>query len=222
MYNGNVIGSGEVPVSAFADLWTRLAEHYKDQPYVAFGLMNEPHKQTAEEWASIAQQAIDAIRKTGAQQQIFVPGTSYSGAHSWMKKHGQLSNAEAVGKITDPANNLIIEAHDYFDSDSSGTHASCVSEDVGEQRLADFTKWLRATKHKGFLGEFGASKEPVCLAALARTLKYMSDNNDVWYGWTYWAAAAWFGDYMFNIYPPDPARFPQVEILKKAMTGAVK
>ena len=222
VYGGNVIGSDQVPTSAFADLWTRLAEHYKDKPNVAFGLMNEPNKHGAEEWTVIAQAAIDAIRKTGAQQAIFVPGSGWSGAHSWMDKNGKLSNAEAFTALHDPVQNIVFEAHQYFDADSSGTHPTCVSEDAGVQGLQAFTAWLRQHHFRGFLGEFGASKDPVCLAALKKTLDYMNANNDVWFGWSYWAAAAWFGDYMFNVYPPDPAKFPQVNILKNAMMGADK
>jgi endoglucanase len=32
------------------------------------------------------------------------------------------------------------------------------------------------------------------LAALDQTLKYISENSDVWIGWTFWAAGAWWGD----------------------------
>ena len=216
MYKGNPIGSAAVPVTAFADLWSRLAEHYKDNSFIVFGLMNEP-KQSADAWAAIAQVAIDAIRKTGATQVILVPGANWSGAHAWMNKAGTMSNAEALVNLHDPAQNMAFEAHDYFDQDSSGTHPTCVSEDIGVERLQGFTAWLRQHKFKGFFGEFGASKDPVCLAALKKTLDYVNANNDVWFGWTYWAAAAWFGDYMFNIYPPDPAKYPQVDILKNAM-----
>ncbi len=219
MYYSKVIGSPEVPLSAFLDLWTRLATKYRDNPYVIFGLMNEPHQHYADAWAPIAQAAIVAIRNTGAKQLILVPGSGYSGAHVWLSKNGKISNAEALGDIKDPANNFVYEAHIYFDADVSGTHPLCVSAGVGKERLEDFTAWLRHKGRKAFLGEFGASKDPVCLEALEQTLKYMSENNDVWYGWTYWAAAEWFGDYMFNVYPPDAKKFPQVNVLKKAMIG---
>ncbi|MDR3450300.1 MAG: glycoside hydrolase family 5 protein [Alphaproteobacteria bacterium] len=214
-YRGENIGSEDVPVAAFADLWTRLAEHEKGNANVAFGLMNEPHKIDAAVWAAIAQAGIDAIRKTGAQQLILVPGTDWSGAHSWISS----GNAAALQTIKDPAHNFVFEMHQYFDKDSSGTHPECVSADVGEKALAAATAWLHKTGNRAFLGEFGASKDPVCLEALRGTLAYMAANKDVWYGWTYWAAGAWFGTYMFNIYPPDPARYPQVEILEQAMSG---
>jgi endoglucanase len=217
LYNKRLIGSTALPISAFTDLWKRIALHYRDRPHVVFGLMNEPHKHDAEAWASIAQSAIDAIRQTGAKQTILVPGTKWSGAHAWHSKNGRLSNAEALEAIEDPAHNIVFEVHQYFDADTSGTHATCVAADIGVKRLGAFTGWLRKTGHRGFLGEFGASKDPLCIEALDRTLKFMADNNDVWYGWTYWAAAKWFGNYMFNIYPPDPERYPQVTVLRRAM-----
>ncbi|SEH32695.1 glycoside hydrolase family 5 protein [Magnetospirillum fulvum] len=221
-FNKIAIGTGNVPSAAFSDLWSRLASHYRNAPNVAFGLMNEPFKHKAAEWAPIAQEAILAIRKSGARQLILVPGTRWSSAYSWLNKDGDLSNGEALANIEDPANNFIFEAHQYFDSNSSGTQPSCVSEDIGVKRLSAFTEWLRQNGKQAFLGEFGASKDPLCLEALSRTLAFLRDNGDVWRGWTYWAAAPWFGDYMFNIYPPDPVRYPQVPVLMGAMRDREK
>ncbi len=214
-YRGDQIGSAAVPAAAYDSLWKQLASHYHDQPNVAFGLMNEPIKQDADAWADIAQGAIDAIRATGARQLILVPGTIYTGAHSWNNKVGKMSNAEAIARIKDPAKNFTVEVHQYFDSDSSGTKPSCVDEDVGAKALVGFTDWLRNTGNHGFLGEFGASKDPVCLGALRNTLDYIKQNGDVWTGWTYWGASDWFGTYMFNIMPPNPAEHAQVGVLEE-------
>lgn len=216
-YRGIPIGAEEVNAEALANLWKRLAERYKKRPHVAFGIMNEPFKQAPLAWAIAQQKSIDAIRAAGANQLILLSGTSYSGAHSWLKSRGDASNADVFSVVNDPANNYMIEVHQYFDSNSSGTHLECVSEDVGKERLLEFTKWLRKTGQRGFLGEFGASKDPVCVEALRRTLGFMAENSDVWGGWAYWAAAAWFGNYMFNIYPPDADKYPQVPVLKQAL-----
>lgn len=221
-YSGQIIGSAKVSTKAFAQFWRELAKYYRDEPYVAFGLMNEPNRQMADEWAEIAQSAVYAIRKAGAHQLILVPGTIYSGAHSWNNKVGKLSNAEALASIKDPDNNFVIEMHQYFDSDSSGTSPVCMSTLRGEEALTGATAWLRQTGHKGFLGEFGVSKDPVCLATLQQTLGYLRKNSDVWAGWTYWAAAAWFGDYMFNIFPPDPAKHPQISVIQNFLPAAKK
>lgn len=42
-YNGKRIGTSDVPASALADLWRRLALEFKDDKAVIFGLMNEPN-----------------------------------------------------------------------------------------------------------------------------------------------------------------------------------
>lgn len=214
-YRGRLIGSAEVPNAAFDDLWVKLAKAYKDNAFVAFGLMNEPYKHKADAWAKIAQEAVWAIRKTGARQTILVPGTNFSAAHRWLTKDGELSNGEALRGLKDPANNFAFEAHVYFDKDSSGTHPDCVSETIGPERLSPFTGWLRENDLRGFLGEFGSSTDATCLKNLENTLDYMDANKDVWMGWTLWAASRRFGKYMFNIYPPDPDKFPQARILRR-------
>ena len=214
-YRKKLIGSKDVPTAAFAELWAQLATYFKDQPNVIFGLMNEPHKHNASDWSDIAQKAVTAIRTVGAKQTILVPGTYYSAAHKWLKKDGKLSNGEALSTLYDPLDNIVFEAHFYFDRNSSGTHTDCVSETIGVERLESFTGWLRENGYKGFLSEFGISKDYLCNVALDKTLAYMDENSNVWYGWTYWAASKQFGDYMFNIYPPSTAMFPQARVLKK-------
>lgn len=208
-YRGKLIGSEEVPVSSFGDFWKKLAERYKGSTNVIFNLMNEPHKQSAEEWAGQAQVAIDAIRSTGANQLILVPGTQWTGAHSWISS----GNAEALKNIKDSKNNYAFDMHQYFDNDSSGTHATCVSGDVGVVRLEKVTKWLSDNRKRGFLGEFGASVDPVCLKALDNTLQYLKQNQNVWVGWTYWAAGAWWGNYMFSIHSLDAQQAPQFGVI---------
>jgi endoglucanase len=218
-YGGALIGSPQVPVAAFSDFWSRLASHYKDVPNVMFGLMNEPYKQSAAKWAAIARQALLAIRSAGAHQPVLLPGTHWSGAHSWLKG-GKTSNAAAFENFEDPAGTFMFDLHQYLDIDSSGTHATCVSEDIGERRINKVTLWLRANGYHAFLSEFGASAEPLCLKAMKNMLAYMDQNNDVWKGWSYWGASRWFGKYMFNVYPPDPKRYPQLEVLLDNIRGA--
>ncbi len=214
-YFGKVIGSQQVPVSAFASFWAQLATHFKDNERVIFGLMNEPYRIHADDWREAAQAAIVAIRATGARNLILVPGTLWSGAHSWSKELNGISNASALRDLNDPAGNMAFEVHQYLDSDYSGTSSECQSETIGRKTLAKFTHWLRETGHRGFLGEFGAANNPVCLAALDQMLQHISENSDVWIGWTYWAAGAWWGDYRFSVHPSPEGDKPQMTILMK-------
>src|SRR5262249_46976067 len=79
-----IIGSADVPNSAFADFWSRLANIYKTNGFVIFGLMNEPNAISSSQWVSAANAAIAAIRSSGATNLILVPGISWTGAHSWV------------------------------------------------------------------------------------------------------------------------------------------
>lgn len=213
-YKGELIGSEAVPIEAFETLWSGIAQHYKSQNNLMFGLMNEPNKHQAKTWSVIAQKAILAIRHAEATQKIMVPGTYYSSAARWMQKDGEYSNGEALKVVNDPQNNIVFEAHQYLDKYASGTDANCVSSDIGVERLTAFTDWLKQNNYQGFLGEFAAGSSETCQLALENMLNYINANSDVWYGWSYWVADPWFGNYRFNIYPPDPAKYPQVKILQ--------
>jgi endoglucanase len=212
-YFGKVVGSKEVPSSALADFWSKLATHYKSNEKVIFGLMNEPHGLPADDWRNAAEASLNAIRATGAQNVVLVPGTAWTGAHSWLAGKGGRSNGDALKSLSDPTGPVVFEAHQYLDDDFSGTKDNCQSEDIGAEKLKAFTGWLRENKHRGFLGEFGVGRSPVCLEALGRMLQYMSDNSDVWLGWTYWAAGPWWGNYPFSVQPTSEEDKPQMKVL---------
>jgi endoglucanase len=196
--------------AVLADLWTKLAEHYKNNPKVAFGIMNEPHGIDADVWRGMAEQTVSAIRRTGARNLVLVPGTNWTGAHSWMG-----SNAAAMSGFRDPGGNFMFELHQYFDSDSSGTKPDCVDATVGSRRLAGVTKWLRAQHAKGFLAEFGSPATPTCLKALDDALSFVDENGDAWGGWTYWAAGARWHNYPFDIQPDGDGPKPQAQVLAR-------
>ena len=61
-YYGVVIGSDELDVATYTDLWTRLADRYQDNDRVIFGIMNEPADMETELWLEDANAALAAIR----------------------------------------------------------------------------------------------------------------------------------------------------------------
>jgi endoglucanase len=214
-YRGKVIGSPEVPTTAFAFFWAALATRYKSQPQVIFGLMNEPFGLPTEQWRDAAQAAILSIRNTGAKNLILVPGVAWTGAHSWLATGYGTPNGVALLSINDPARKFAFEAHQYLDQDSSGTSPNCVAETVGVTRLEQFTQWLKQHHGRGFLGEFAGGANPLCLGALDGMLAYMRANPDVWLGWTYWAAGPWWGNYFFSVEPRAGAEAAQLSVLRK-------
>ncbi len=198
-YKGKVLETNQRDIKMFQVFWQKLAEHYRIYPNVIFGLMNEPYKQTAQDWAQLAQAGVDAIRQTGATQLILVPGTIWSNMQNWLNPAGVQSNAQALVNISDPIDNYAYEMHQYFDHDSSGTHQECIASDKIIVKFETATKWLKANNKKAFLGEFGAPENEPCIQALKASLEFMSNNKKQWVGWAYWTAGDWMGDYFLNI-----------------------
>ncbi|MBN2718886.1 MAG: glycoside hydrolase family 5 protein [Deltaproteobacteria bacterium] len=211
-YDGDLIGSSDVPVAAFADTWRRLAEIFKPYPEVMFGIMNEPHDMDTAQWVTAANAAISAIRDTGAKNLIFVNANGWSGAHSWYDTWTDASkattNAAAMLNIVDPLGDghIIFEVHQYLNETSSDwgmcecseieaaaatgeAHpVACTDDTVGSYRMYRFTQWLRENNRLGFLGEFGVLDDATCTAALDDMLNFIEANDDVFVGWTWWSA----------------------------------
>ncbi|MEE9428794.1 MAG: glycoside hydrolase family 5 protein [Paracoccaceae bacterium] len=215
-YQGQIIGD-KVPVAAFADFWSRLAQEFSGNRRVIFGLMNEPHNMPSELWLTGANAAIAAIRKTGAKNIILVPGNGWSGAHSWSENYYGTPNSVVMAGVRDPLENYAFDVHQYLDRDFSGHSASCVSRKVGADRLRRITAWMREQGTRAFLSEFGAGKNARCLEALDNMLNYMDENEDIWLGWTYWAAGPWWGDYIYTLEPKDGVDRAQMAVLQRHM-----
>jgi endoglucanase len=215
---GALIGSAQTPNSAFADFWGKLAQHFESNPNVIFGLMNEPHDQSATTWLGSANTAISAIRGAGAvSQEILVPGSYWDGAWTWTST----DNAAVVGTgVQDPAHNFAFEVHQYLDSDGSGTHPGAVSATIGVERLTAITQWAEATGNHLFLGEVGVTTDQTSLTALDGMLTYMQQHTDAWQGATYWAGGPWWGNYMFSIEPQNGVDKPQMAILVQHLASA--
>ncbi|MET0427537.1 MAG: glycoside hydrolase family 5 protein, partial [Microvirga sp.] len=198
---GGLIGT-TVSNASFADFWSKLAGHYKDASNVVFGLMNEPHDQSAAQWVVSANAAVAAIRDTGATQMILVPGSYWSGAYSWVSGVPDRPNSDdndtVVGQgVVDPLNNYAFDVHTYFDGNNAGL-GNTVSATIGVDKLKEITAWAEATGHKLFAGEFGTDTSELSQKALDNMLAYM-DEHPVWIGGTYWAGGPWIGSYKFSV-----------------------
>lgn len=108
--------------------------------------------------------------------------------------------------------------HQYLDSDYSGTSGECVGPTIGVDKLRGFTTWLRERGRTGFLAESGGGANETCNQAVENMLAHIEQNGDVWLGWTWWAAGAWWKpDYPFNVHPnKDGSAKPQMGILAPA------
>jgi len=209
-----VIGQDSaVSADAFAQFWRSLAGLCRSHDDVIFALQNEPHDQDVTALVETSNSAIAAIRSAGARHLILVSGAAWSGAHSWMTS----GNAQAMAAIRDPGNRYAFDVHQYLDQDSSGTHGVCVAG--ASNRLQAFTRWARVNRQRGFLGEFGAGSDPLCLTELDALLSSIAANRDVWLGWTCWAGGPWWGrNYPLSLEPEDlhqPEDRPQMTVLRR-------
>jgi endoglucanase len=214
--DGRVIG-GDLPSAALSDFWERLAFYYKENTFVIFGIMNEPHNLSTKALVAASNEAIDAIRSTGARNLILVPGNDWTSAERWYRSIDGASNAESMLEIADPMNNYAFEVHQYLFDSSGNEESICEDPKAGSEKLKDFTSWLRQYGKRGFLGEFAVGSNDICYAALDDMLMFIRDNSDVWLGWTYWAAGPWWPeDYVFNIGPDKYGNDrPQMTILSR-------
>jgi endoglucanase len=213
-YRGNLIGSSQVPNTAFADFWSRLATQFKGNTKVMFGLMNEPHDMPTEQWLAAANAALAAIRSAGASNTVTVPGNAWTGAWSWQQNWYGTPNGTAMKGINDPGRNMVFEVHQYLDSDSSGTSATCVSPTIGSERLSTFTSWARSNGYRAVLGELGGAANDTCNKAVTDMLNHLQANSDVWGGWIWWSAGPWWGNYMYSLEPAGTTDKPQMAVLQ--------
>jgi endoglucanase len=230
-YYGNVIGGGTVTNADFANFWSRLGGRYAENDKVIFGLMNEPHDMPTEQWLSAANSAIAAIRATGANNLVLVPGNAWTGAHSWNSNWYGTPNGQVMTGVVDSADNFAFDVHQYLDGNSSGTSDQVVSETIGRERLTDFTNWARQNGHRAVLGEFAVSNSMVGTGtnqigdeAINNMLDYMDANDDVWMGWTWWAGGPWWQEYRYTIEPTDlgsgnPVDRPAMNLLEPRFAG---
>jgi endoglucanase len=205
-----------------------MANVYKDNPRVSYGLINEPNNMSTMSWFASAQAAINAIRATGSTQRIYVPGNGYTGSGTWTSSwydtasaprsnaYGWL-NANGPGQpITDPQDNLVAEVHCYLDADASGSTTGIVAVDTARQRLGVAVDEAAAHGYKMYLGEIGFyAGNPIATPAWTDFLDYFNAHADTLIGYTWWAGGmpGWWDDVAadggghFSITPTNGATF---------------
>ncbi|KAG2053136.1 glycoside hydrolase [Suillus hirtellus] len=200
-YNGQIIGQGGPSNKIFAELWSNIASHWKNETKVIFGVMNEPHDiPNITAWAASVQSAVTAIREAGAKtQMILLPGTDYASAKTFVSS----GSANALAKVKNPDGtftNLIMDVHRYLDYDGSGTNAECVTNGI-EDSWTPLATWLRANGRKAFNTETGGGNVESCVKYLSQQISYQASQSDVILGYIGWAAGAFATNYVLSQVP---------------------
>lgn len=124
-----------------------------------------------------------AIRQAGATSQIIlIPGNDWTGAATFVSD-GSLAALQTVKSLDGTTTNLIFDIHKYCDSDGSGSHAECVTNNI-DTAFAPLAASLRAIGRQAMLTETGGGNTASCVTYVCQELAYVNANSDVYLGYT--------------------------------------
>ncbi|WP_419420504.1 glycoside hydrolase family 5 protein [Legionella sp. D16C41] len=217
--------------NTYKAVWGELAKLIQNDPainqdYILLDLMNEPVGVPDDKVFTIQTSLIKLLRANHYTGYILVEGNNWSGLHSWSQewngKYNQTySNATLFTRenfnkegITD-LDKILINVHQYLDSDYSGTHNDCLTDltTQGEQgfNLMPFVEYLEKNQLKAIVTEFGVGKNSSsCAIALNQFMEYLQQNssknkNHGFAGWTIWSSGHGWGDYNLRVLPDSYA-----------------
>ncbi len=221
-YKGVVVGkttpSGQKVEDLLENVWWQLATKYKANKLVHYGVTNEPHDIPAATWFAAAQKVLTGIRNAGATSTVFMPGTDWTGAGTWMNNNAKAWN------LVDPLNNTQVQLHMYADANAGGGATDVVSTTVLVDRLSAAVTWARSRGLKVFLGEVGLSATAQYgAAAWGNLVKFIDANNDVVSGFTFWSSgpATWWSGYQFTLCPSGGVDSAQMKLIQPSLVPAV-
>ncbi|KAJ6549926.1 endoglucanase [Mycena capillaripes] len=177
-WNGAIIGQGGPTNAQFASTWSTIAAKYANSPKVVFGVMNEPHDvPNINTWATSVQAAVTAIRQAGAtSQMILLPGNDWTSAGSFVSD----GSAAALSTVKNPdgsTTNLIFDVHKYLDSDNSGTHADCTTNNIADA-WTPLVQWLRTNNRQALNTETGGGNTASCVQLICQQIAFQAQNSD--------------------------------------------
>lgn len=201
IYNGKKFGdAGSPSTSDFAATWATIANQFKTNPLVWFGLMNEPHDVTAALWFSYAAAAITAIRGTGATNKILCSGIGWDTGHFFVADN---ASEIASNSVVNSDSNIAFEIHVYPDVNESGIDPGgnagntyfVASSTVFSTRLASVTSWAESNGYDLVIGETHINLnispiDPNGPAALTDLMNFMKAHQ-CYLGYTWQLAGPW-------------------------------
>lgn len=146
---------------------------------------------------------MSAIRNTNGNTAnlILLPGTAFTNAGGFVSD-GSFAALSNVKNPDGSTNNLIFEVHQYLDSDSSGTHTSCVSN--GVQGLQNIQTALAGANRQAILGETGGGpSDSSCLTDVCAELAFMNQNSGQFLGYVGWSAGSFDSTYELTLTPTN-------------------
>lgn len=208
-YRGGLIGSTEVGIGSFQDLWRRLALALHGHPALeAYGLMNEPYN-TAGHWETWAQAGVDAVRAVDRDTRLYIAGDSFSNAHRWPSTHPRPF-------VNDPAGRESYEAHLYFDRDYSGRYLETApppdQEGAVRRKTTPFEAWIRRFGRRGVIGEWGVPTGNLDWAPTVH--EFLKFAGQACMDTYMWAGGTWSPGYRLSLEPAGAGDKPILSELR--------
>jgi endoglucanase len=212
-WRGELIAPGGVEPAAFADLWSKLAAVFADNPLVQYGLVNEPHGMSTTTWWTTAQACVTSIRAAGATATIHVPGNGYTAAATWTQDwydtavprrsnaYGWLNAGGEGARLFDPLDRTVAEVHVYLDDDASGSTTGIAGPGVARDRVTVAVTEAAAQGYRVFVGEIGCyAGHPLAPTVWADFVACTAENAATCAGYAWWAGGnpGWWEDVAAN------------------------
>ncbi len=163
-------------------LWEVIAEHYKDNPWIAgYDLINEPADPSGEKLVPYYKRLYDAIKKVDPNHIMFIEGDNF---------------AKDFSHFTEVWDNVVYTNHDYalpgFTGDYPGEiNGKYYDKDVLEKEFLKKSEFMLSHKVPIWVGEFGPvyTNDPVKDESRYRVLKdqlaYYKTYKVSWCIWLY-------------------------------------
>jgi hypothetical protein len=173
--------------------WTGFARNFPDDGSVLFDLVNEPRGSDDqvltndwEQWLCDSNAIIAGLRANGIRHPILLVYPQWSATFRFDKREGPKKACasagcaiEGGGGLKDPLGLTFINAHRYFDRDSSGTSNVCDAKTSG---FAEFAEQLRRGGLEGYITESTFAShygiKASCVAVGAQAAAALRANSD--------------------------------------------
>lgn len=214
----------------YVNIWAKMLTEIRKQPsgtidetHLMVDIVNEPSNDpgsTALSAQNVFDMEIAVVKKLQSMNfkgLYLLEGVQWSGLHSWEENHNdQVFTRDALvkaGFTEDVIDRIIINVHQYLDSNFSGNEDVCQQDltTTGQNgfNLDAFIAYLQANKLKAMVTEFGVGNNEVsCSKPLKTFLDYMKRNAykegaGGFVGWTTWSTGHGWGSYNLRIIPGD-------------------
>lgn len=225
--DGTLINNATPYVNVWATILTEIRKQPAgsiDENYLMVDIVNEPSndpKSTALSAQDVFNMEVAVIKKLQSMNFkgfYLLEGVQWSGLHGWEDNHNdQVFTRDALvhaGFTEDVIDRMIINVHQYLDTNFSGTEDACQQDltttGANGFNLNAFVSYLHANRLKAMVTEFGVgNNESSCSAPLTTFLDYMKKNayqegmGGGFVGWTVWSTGHGWGAYNLRVTPDD-------------------